>query len=102
MIFSFTFTIVVQFAILKVYFLCTLKNKKGKYIFFLKLNETDISLYFLTLEKVSVSLPTKSYEWFSFNRRLQVGLCPFSGTHLHEPRNLLIIPPPPHLLFFGQ
>ena len=36
--------------------MCTLK--KGIYIFF-KLNKTDTSLYFLTLEKVAVSLPTK-------------------------------------------
>ena len=64
MILSFTFTIVLQFEILKVctflYFFQKYKfvNKMGNNIF-LKLNKTDTSLYFLTLEKVAVSLPTK-------------------------------------------
>ena len=34
-------------------------KKKLKCIFFKKLNETDASLDFLTVEKVAVSLPTK-------------------------------------------
>src|SRR5258705_12120931 len=73
MTFSFTFTIVVQFAILKactffyffqkLYFLKKMKNiffeKNEKYIFLKKLNETDASLSFLTVEQVAVSLPTK-------------------------------------------
>src|SRR5258705_742795 len=58
-----SFTIVVQFKILKVYFLCTFFKKiyfrKKWEIIFLNLNKTDTSIHFLTLEKVAVSLPTK-------------------------------------------
>ena len=35
-------------------------EKKWKIYFFEKLNETGTSLYFLAVEKVAVSLPTKS------------------------------------------
>src|SRR5258705_9268167 len=34
-------------------------KKMENYIYFLMFNKTDSSLYFLTLEKVAVSLPTK-------------------------------------------
>ena len=64
MTFSFTVTIVVQFAIIKV---CTFFLHYGKKnvvfenmgFYFLKLNETDTCLYFLTVDNVAVSLPTK-------------------------------------------
>ena len=65
MIFTVTVTSVVQFAILKVctffyFFKKKMFVKKMEKLFFLKkLNKTDTSLYFLTVEKVSVSLPTK-------------------------------------------
>ena len=66
MTFSFTFTIVVQFATLKVYTLLVLLKiyiyifeKKGNDFFFEKVLQTDKTLYFVTLEKMAIRLPTK-------------------------------------------
>src|SRR5258705_8917936 len=61
--FTITFTTFVQFAILKVctfFYFCKKKNifEKNGNLFF-SCNKTDTSLYFLTVEKVAVSLPTK-------------------------------------------
>src|SRR5258705_795808 len=61
--FTITFTTFVQFAILKdctfVYFFNTFFLNNGKTFFLKKLNKTDTFLYFLTVEKMALSLPPK-------------------------------------------
>ena len=64
MTFSFTITIMIQFALLIVCFFVLFRikiflTKMGNLYLFEKVNKTDTSLYFLTVEKVAVSLPTK-------------------------------------------
>ena len=59
---TFSFTTVVQFANLKSLIFSTsliFLNKMEKYVYLKNLHETDTSLYFITAEKVAVSLPTK-------------------------------------------
>src|SRR5258705_4336588 len=100
MTFTFTFTIVVQFATLKVctflYFFQTnlFLEKMEKYIFLKKLHETDTSLDFLTVEKVAVSLPTKFLSNHTSGSvligNLQVTRRPFPEIPLHQPCFLLL------------